>query len=502
MGVPISPASGLESQQSGGLGEAEKSATRLDICIDCTTQVEKDEILLKEQGDKLEKEINEIKLQGRGRLTRIFKMKQKVLGSKKTSQEPSAIRDPASGDLLVASADIKRSTLQYCVNSLKNNAVSKNVETIQKLKEYMHQLRLVEKITEEIEIDKDEFDNLLNHFSKKDTKSYDFLLKAGESYKEAMFMFCRRMIKEEQFPEEFRKTMLQMIWKGKGSADILKNSRFIHIKTVLPRTTEALVVGRMKDKILEASSIYQVGGQPGHSIDEKIFVIMSMIARIEMNGEGFILSLVDQVSLFEKEQIIDVMDCLDAVGVNRKAARCWFKLNQNTQIRVNTAAGVTAPAEAGDLVGQGTAGAGLVSQLNLDNGLQQYYAGSGNEMYYGGVRIEYTAYQDDIGKPSKGVKEAQTHMVKLAYIFQDKGLEAHPEKSGYIIFKGSKADVVRFEKELKISPISFHRFTMSRREKDKYLGQILHEDGLAASAAATVEDRAGRFKEQCSRSDL
>ena len=198
------------------MGEAEKSATRLDICIDCTTQEEKDEVLLKEQGDKLEKEINEIKLQGKGRLTRIFKMKQKVLGSKKTSQEPSAIRDPASGDLLVSNADIKRTTLQYCVNNLKNNAVSKNVETIQKLKEYMHQLRLVENNTEEIEIDKDEFDNLMNHFSKKDIKSYDFLLKAGESYKEAMFMLCRRMIKEEQFPEEFRKTMLQMIWKGKG----------------------------------------------------------------------------------------------------------------------------------------------------------------------------------------------------------------------------------------------------------------------------------------------
>ena len=30
--------------------------------------------------------------------------------------------------------------------------------------------------------------------------------------------------------------------------------------------------------------------------------------------------------------------------------------------------------------------------------------------------------------------------------------------------------------------------------KDKYLGQIIHEDGLAASAAATVKDRAGKFK--------
>ena len=141
----------------------------------------------------------------------------------------------------------------------------------------------------------------------------------------------------------------------------------------------------MKEKILKGSSIYQVGGQPGHSIDENIFVIMSIMARVEMTGEGFILSLIDQVSFFDKEQIIDVMDCLDAVGVSRKAARCWFKLNQNTQIRVNTAAGVTDEAEAGDLVGQGTAGAGLVSQLNLDHGMRNYFSGSADELYWGGT---------------------------------------------------------------------------------------------------------------------
>ena len=218
------------------------------------------------------------------------------------------------------------------------------------------------------------------------------------------------------------------------------------------------------------------------------------MARTEATGVGFIFSLIDIIGFFDNEQILDVMDCLDKVGVSRKAAKCWFKLNEKTEIRVNTAAGMTAAAEAGDLVGQGTAGAGLMSQLNLDTGLQQYYAGSGDEMYYGGVRIEYTAYQDDIGKPSKGVKEAQAHMVKLAYMFQDKGLEAHPDKSGYIVFKGSKENMLKMQKELKINPIMFEKFSMNRKTKDKYLGQILREDGLAASAAATVEDRAGRFK--------
>ena len=50
-------------------------------------------------------------------------------------------------------------------------------------------------------------------------------------------MPCRRMIIEEQFHDDFRKTSLPMIWKGKGATGILKNSRFIDFKTVLSRTT-------------------------------------------------------------------------------------------------------------------------------------------------------------------------------------------------------------------------------------------------------------------------
>ena len=35
---------------------------------------------------------------------------------------------------------------------------------------------------------------------------------------------------------------------------------------------------------------------------------------------------------------------------------------------------------------------------------------------------------------------------------------------------------------------------MSRKIQDKYLGQILHQDGLAASVAGTVAEKAGKFK--------
>ena len=368
------------------------------------------------------------------------------------------------------------------------------VKVIVQMKEVLHDLRMKEDTMKEFEIEPEEYEEVGKKFKAKDTKSYDFLVKADQKYQEAMGNFIRRMIKEEKFPSDFRKTTLQMLWKGKGPAEVLKNSRFLHMKSFLPRACEAVVVGRMKEQILKSSSIFQVGGQPGHSTDESIFVIKSLMARAEMLGEGFIFSFIDIVGFFDNEQILDVMDCLDKKGVSRKAAKCWFKLNENTEIRVSTAAGMTESAEAGDLVGQGTAGAGLASQLNLDTGLQQYFGGSGDEMYYGGIRIKYTAFQDDIGKPSLGIKEAIAHMVKLSYMIEDKGVQAHPDKTCYLMVKGNKKDVEKMEDELKMTPVTFGDFTMKRKVKDKYLGQMLHEDGLEASVAATVEDRAGKFK--------
>ena len=91
-----------------------------------------------------------------------------------------------------------------------------------------------------------------------------------------------------------------------------------------------------------------------------------------MMDTGLIITLVDIVSFFDKENIYDVMQTLTEIGVNKKADRVWFTLNEGTEILVNTADGVSSTAQVDDCIGQGTAGAALVSQVNLDQGLQQY----------------------------------------------------------------------------------------------------------------------------------
>ena len=191
---------------------------------------------------------------------------------------------------------------------------------------------------------------------------------------------------------------------------------------------------QMKTDILSSSSAFQIGGQPGHSPEELIFCLKSLIHEQEVKKKGLLFILMDIVKFFDKESIYDVMQTLSDINVNKKTARVWYKLNEDTKVSVKTAMGMSDAAEVGSCIGQGTSGGALVSQINLDQGLQSYITYSTDEMYYGKVRIQPVAYQDDVGRPSRTVEEAQAGSLKLSYMLQVKGLEAHPDKTCFIVF--------------------------------------------------------------------
>ena len=191
----------------------------------------------------------------------IFKMKEVVGGSKKSNIEPHAIKDPNTQELLVANNDIKRATLKYCVENLQKKDPDPQVKSLVELKTIMVEEKMKENSGETLDISKDDFKVVTTKFKSKQTKSYDFLIKSGNKYQDAIYNLCKRMINEEEFPTLFRKILLYMIWKQKGPQEILRNNRFIHLKEhYLPRTVEALIVNKIKDDTLEKSTEYQVGG--------------------------------------------------------------------------------------------------------------------------------------------------------------------------------------------------------------------------------------------------
>ena len=222
----------------------------------------------------------------------------------------------------------------------------------------------------------------------KNKQAYHFLTKAGTSFQTSMFKLCRRLIQEEQFPAVFNKTLLKQLWKRKGRRENLDNHRYIHLKDWKARLVEVLVTEMMKEDILKSGTKYQIGGIPGHRIEEHLIVLKSLIQARMKNEKGVVVQFVDYKKFFGYERLRAIMASLNSANVNKKAYRCWFRINETTVISVDTPVGRTEKKTVHEIVPQGSGGAALASALDLALGLKRYFSGSQDELCYGSVRTQ------------------------------------------------------------------------------------------------------------------
>ena len=183
---------------------------------------------------------------------------------------------------------------------LKTTSLQRNMKKLISMKS----AKSMEEPNGDVEVTNKDFEDIVKPSKEKPTKAYDFILKAWEKYRTTMYLLCKRIIYTDEIPKVFYMTNLHMLWKMKVAANILANNRFLHIKSWLPRTCAALIVNKTKDTILEHSSKYQIGNQPGHSHREHVFAIISIILKKEKSRRGVIFTAADIIKYID---IFDVM---------------------------------------------------------------------------------------------------------------------------------------------------------------------------------------------------
>ena len=125
--------------------------------------------------------------------------------------------------------------------------------------------------------------------------------------------------------------------------------------------------------------------------------------------KGFNYNIADIKQFFDKESLADVVLTLhDTPQVCPKALRLWWKLSSSTTITVLTGAGLTDKGEAGPVLGQGSSGGSLASQKNLDQGIEDYMAGSTGDNVYGSMRLQPLCFVDDLMRSSDSVSNTRT----------------------------------------------------------------------------------------------
>ena len=137
---------------------------------------------MKKQSDILTKEIADIKDMKQGRASKVFKLCEKIIGSKKQGQEACAVKDPKTKELIVASEEIKKVSLEYCKEVLTNNKPEAEYKKEIMIKEKVHEVRMEEKVSGEIEFGQGDFTKVLDKMRKNKKKTYDFLVKSGKTF--------------------------------------------------------------------------------------------------------------------------------------------------------------------------------------------------------------------------------------------------------------------------------------------------------------------------------
>ena len=109
--------------------------------------------VLSTQRMKLEKEIEALKnmKSKKGKSAVIFNLKDRIVGKKKTIQEPTTMVDPETKEDLKTREKIKEASLSYCVDLLTNRSPKPGFEEDLMLTDLIHEKRMREKVDNDVE---------------------------------------------------------------------------------------------------------------------------------------------------------------------------------------------------------------------------------------------------------------------------------------------------------------------------------------------------------------
>ena len=147
--------------------------------------------LVKQQSEELDKILSQGYL-GKDLNSRIYKMKTAINGPKHKKQEPMAINDPVTKELLVNEEAIKSASLLHNIKILtKNKPLLEDLDSI-KQKEEKHEQVMKMQDKDEWELTLKMYEKVTKKIKDKNKKMYELYNRAGDSYKVATYEYMKK----------------------------------------------------------------------------------------------------------------------------------------------------------------------------------------------------------------------------------------------------------------------------------------------------------------------
>ena len=191
--------------------------------------------LREQQRENFQKEVTKYKriISSKGKSAAVFNLRDSVLGTKRASQEPVSLKDPDTGFEVFSPKKIKEVSLKYVVKLLTNKKPAEGYEAQYLEKERLHEQRMIETFDDDFDILSLEiFQKVLRNISGKPGNKYNYIIKAGKSFINALFHFYSSVWRSEIIPLEWHKSYLVQLPKSSSNhVSDLDGMRHIHTKS-------------------------------------------------------------------------------------------------------------------------------------------------------------------------------------------------------------------------------------------------------------------------------
>ena len=155
------------------------------------------EELVERQRNEFEKKLaylNDLKKE-KGSSAALYNLKEKILGSKKCSQEAVSMEDPETGSMIVEKSKLKEASISYVAKLLTNREPKEEYKAEFEIMENLHDIRRLESDNNE-EFTESDFEDLIKQLEKKNKSKYQFILKAGKLYHRILFLLFKVEVEE------------------------------------------------------------------------------------------------------------------------------------------------------------------------------------------------------------------------------------------------------------------------------------------------------------------
>ena len=354
---------------------------------------------------------------------------------------------------------------------------------------HLHLERMNENIDDDVdELPLDIFLKTFKTLGRKPGKKYDFIIKAGNSFKYALYNVMNIVWKTENIPEGWLESTVTQLKKGKTQENILDDFRHIHDRNIFSKYLSHMVMSIAKPILFENLTKFQIACRSGHRPSEHLFVIKSVFAKFQQDGKGILVTSYDLEKFFDFEDIFDILNEVYLSKVTGKIYRLIYEMNKNVRIKVKTPVGITETEDTGPGASQGSVDAAVISSVSLGNGVSKAFEDSTYEIAYGNIEMSAQIFMDDVFRMGENVESAQYANNVMEELVGKKSLKLNFDKSSYVIMGNKKSKRI-MSLQLKKTPLMLNNKEMQEEKMIKYLGDFLASN-LEESVHNTVVKRA------------